>query len=287
VPVVGANTWGISGSHFLLLYGSLSVAWGLVLWLLRWYLLRGTDTGGDDLSAYELAMLNGGAGLAVTAAAARLHSFDVLEPGAELRTLRASGQLGSDPDPLDREVFEAVYRQPGIPIRKLRAQLAAGEAARDLVRGLVNDGLMLRPRAVRQLRLLWVWGTPVLALGVARLIAGIHNHKPIGYLAVMVCWVAVGIGWLALRRDRATSAGLRELKEQRKAERYWRAAPAEIAPSLAVALFGGAALWAIDPAFAAAWSVPREKAAGWIGTYAGYGGGGCGGGGGGGGGCGG
>ena len=62
VPVVGANTWGISGSHFLLLYGSLSVAWGLVLWLLRRYLLRGTDAGGDDLSEYEPATLNGGAG---------------------------------------------------------------------------------------------------------------------------------------------------------------------------------------------------------------------------------
>lgn len=283
---IAANTWGISGSDFLVVYGALVVAWGLALWLYRRYLLRGTDTGGDELSEYELAALNGGAELAVTAAAARLRSFGVLEPGYRPRTLRVSGRLAPRADPLEREVFDAVSREPDIPIRELRRSAARGPAASGIVDGLIGDGLMLAPRAVRQLRWLWVWGTPVLALGVARLIAGSHNHKPIGYLAVMVTWVVVAIGWLAVRRDRATSAGQAELEEQREEERHWRSTPSEIAPSLAVALFGGGALWVIDPAFAAALSVPREKAAGLLGTYAGYGAG-CGGGGGGGGGCGG
>jgi uncharacterized protein (TIGR04222 family) len=287
MPVVAANTWGISGSGFLWLYGLLSVGWFLMCLLLRRYLLRSKETGGGAVSEYELATLNGGRRLAVIAATAKLRSLHVLGPGEEPHSLRTSGGLRSHADPLEQAVFDAVERESGIAIRKLRQQDAVVDATGGLVRSLTDRGLMLTPRAAIQLRWLWVSGLPVLALGLARVIAGTHNHKPTDDLSVMVTCVVLAIVWLAFsRRGRLTPAGRRKLEDQRHARRVWRTSPRRVAPSLAVALFGSSALWVIDPAFAAAWSAPREKAAVWIGTFAGSGsgggaGGGCGGGGGG------
>jgi uncharacterized protein (TIGR04222 family) len=287
VVVTASDTWGISGISFLWIYGLLGVGCIGLVWLGRRRLLeapRRSHPQSAGLGPYELAVLNGGPTLAVTAAASRLRSAAALEPGEWRHTLQVSGSLSANADPLEREVFEAVHREPGIAIRQLRAAVVAGPAAAALTRRLTAEGLLLDPRRARLLRWIWLSLLPLLGFGIARLVAGTENNKPIGYLAVMLCWLLIAIGLFATRHPRATNDGVAALEAQRSTRATWRLAPADIPSSLAVALFGGAALWLIDPAFAAAWSVPRERAAAYISNYAGgYGYGGCGGGGGGGG----
>jgi hypothetical protein len=112
---LAANTWGISGPHFLLLYGAVCAVWAGGLWLLRRHLLGPSGTvERQEPDVYELAVLNDGPELAITAAAARLSAAGVIEPDDQRHTLRVSGSLPADANPLEREVFEAVYRLPGI-----------------------------------------------------------------------------------------------------------------------------------------------------------------------------
>jgi uncharacterized protein (TIGR04222 family) len=293
--ISAANTWGISGPGFLWIYGSLGVVWALALWAWRRHLLSPARAAPPTrkLETYELAILNGGPELAVMAAAAKLRAAHVLEPGDQRHTLQVKGRPKRGADRLEYEVFAAVLRQPGIAIRQLRREISAGPEVMALRRRLVEERLLLDARSTRLLRTLWIWVLPLLGLGIARIDAGVNNHKPTGDLLALVFVVLAYAGWLGISRQRGTTAGAAELSDERRHAQNWRAAPARASSSRVVALFGGSALWAIDPAFASACSAPRERAAGWVGTYTGMGyggfggGGGCGGGGGGGGGCGG
>jgi uncharacterized protein (TIGR04222 family) len=279
--ISAANTWGISGSGFLWIYGGLCALSTLGLWAWRRDLLapQGAAPSHRPPGTYELAILNRGPELAVTAAAARLRDAHVLEPGQRRHTLQVSGKPSRGADRLEREVFEAVVRRPGITIRRLRRDVSAGPAATALTRRVVDDGLLLNHWSSRWVNTMWVWVLPLLGLGIARLVAGLGNHKPIGYLFGLLCFVVLLGAWLVMGRQRTTKAGAERLDSARRRERGWRDAPAKASSSRVVALFGGSALWAIDPAFASACSAPRERAAGWVGTYTGMGGSGCGGGG--------
>jgi uncharacterized membrane protein YgcG len=134
-----------------------------------------------------------------------------------------------------------------------------------------------------------LWFAPLLALGVARVVAGTANGRPVGFLVLFLLVTVAVAAALALRAPDATEQGRRTLERRLRAEhpRPRRgASPAEL--SMGTALFGAGALWAADIDIATMLRVPREH-----GTFAGGGGGGGdggaggGGGGGGGGGCGG
>jgi uncharacterized protein (TIGR04222 family) len=285
--VEGSDTWGISGATFLWMYGSLCVLCFAAVWLSRRRLLRSPSvTARQELGEYELAVLNGGSELAATAAAAKLQAAGAVKAGSRRGTLQVSGTLQVGANELEREAFDAVSRVPEISMGELRNQIAAGRAARGLIDRLIRIGLLVDPRRARVLRRLTLPGLALLALGIARIVAGVANYKPTGYLIGLVIAVAVLNAILAFMGRRMTTAGRDILRERRSQHENWRAAPADIAPGLAVALFGGGALWTIDPACATALCVARESGSG--GTYAGVfvsgGGGGCGGGGGGGGG---
>jgi uncharacterized protein (TIGR04222 family) len=226
-------------------------------------------------------MLNGGRQLAITVAAARMRADGVLEPGEGRHTLRVCGSIGRHADALDRETFDAVSERGGVSIGELRRRVAAGPAIASIETRLVDDGVLLDVRARTVARRLWLVVVPLLALGSARLVAGLENHKPIGDLTVILCVEVVGIGSLWFQRPYATQAGRRLLDRQRARQAGWRVNPSRVPAALAVALFGTGALWMIDPTFAAACAVPREKAGVSLGNYTGRVGGGCGGGGGG------
>jgi uncharacterized protein (TIGR04222 family) len=294
---IAADTWGIKSQTFLWLYGGLCVVWGVAL---VWW--RSNILGRDSRSKwrpadYELALLSGGPELAVTAAAARLRADGALEPGDRRHTLRANLDAPARQDTLEREVLAAATGSPHITFRRLRAEVARGPAVNGMAAHLIKEGLLLSAAQRAQLRWLWASSLPLLALGVARLVAGVNNHKPVTYLVFIILAVFAFPLIVGGRRRWTTNRGERLLELRRLSQRGWRAKPEQITPALAVALFGGGALWALDPAFAAAMAMPRGTVAGWAsgsGTYygsgcgsAGAGGGGCGGGGCGGGGCGG
>lgn len=293
-----ATTWGIGSTQFLWLYGGLCAALAAAIWHVRRRALGGDPAGKDpapDLGIYKTAMLNGGPQLAITTAATQLHRQGVLAAGVVPRTHVVAGVLAPHADRLEGAVFEAVRGEPGISTSDLRGRLAASEPVRRLTDELTECGLLLDKDVARQVRRLWLWVLPLVALGAVGLLIGI-GQEAVGYLAIMVAAACAGALWLFRRRGTTATARGRELVRARRRERGdLQRSPVAAESALAVALFGSAALWLADPALATTLDVPREDESS---LYRGGGGcssagscsgvvGGCGGGGGGGGGCGG
>ena len=133
---------------------------------------------------------------------------------------------------------------------------------------LVEDGLVLsaNQRASARTAALPVLG--VAALGVARIVAGTSNHKPVGFLVfAAIVVLVVGLRLLAVP---TTSRAGRELMHR------LRASNAHLRPNqapswatygaagamLGVALWGTEALWAADPAFASQAGIARTIGSG-------------------------
>src|SRR5256885_7981831 len=108
---------------------------------------------------------------------------------------------------------------------------------------------------------------PVIALGVARIVAGLHNDKPVAYLAILVFGVASGCVWLLATPSRRTKAGDVALADLRSAEARRDPAMQPAGLGAAVALEGTAALWAAEPGFARTIGAGREG--GWSGESGG------------------
>jgi uncharacterized protein (TIGR04222 family) len=282
-------TWGISGPTFLWIYAAAFVVSACGAWLRRKSLLNAQDgrapSGTPDV--YEIAMLNGGPKLAITIATAKLHRLGALVT-ASGKKLRAAGRPKSDLAELEHEVFDAVERVPGITARKLEQDLVGGTAIQRLSADLTRSGLLLDDAARAKVNTLWLWFVPVLALGAARVAAGIQHDRPVTFIVLAVAAIAFITLKVAMSRPRATARGQEMLDRERAGRKTLGHVPIGSEIPMAVALFGAGALWAADPGLASTMSIARERSAwtGGGGCGAG-GGGGCGGGGCGGGGCGG
>lgn len=291
-----SHIWGMSSTTFMWAYVVLSALALAGVWLRRRSLLDGgaQTASPRPFDAYELAMLNGGPQLAMTIAAANLHRAGALTGGAKRTTMEVRQRPDRDADgigELEEELFDAVQRNPGMPARTLRDEIAQCAPIRRVAATLTADGLLLDESRRRQLRRLALWLLPPIALGVAVTAIGADDGvlRAIVALALMLTAAAA---WLALQRPRATRQGRQLLDGERNGRKTLGRVPSQAEIPAAVALYGAGALWLADPSFAAMWAVPREhgEAAGAFGRGGGgcgaAGGGGCGGGGCGGGGCG-
>jgi len=277
-----ATTWGIDGPAFLWGYAGLIAVAGLVAgW--QWQKAMGPRERAEhaDLDPTRLALLNGGPQLAITTVAATLHRDGVLRAGEKPGTLVAAGKLGADAGDLERAVFEAVARNPGMKAAALRREVQRSDAVTTLTTRLTDVGLLIEPRTIKRLRRLWLLGLALAAFGAARIAAGLANDADVDYLPIMVLVVICASVWLGLRRPWATARGRALVTKQRLKRRSLLDRSSGGGLPLEAALFGGAALWAADPAIASTLSVRREG--GWStghgGGGGGWGGGGCGGGG--------
>lgn len=287
-----ATTWGISGPTFLWIYAGLTATAALLAGL-RWRQALGPRTGDTEhaeLDQTRLARLNGGPQLAVTTVAVKLHQDGVLRAGEKPGTLVAAGRLAPGADALESAVLQAVERTPGIKTSALRRDLSDSEAVTSLTARLADAGLLMKHETIARLRRLSLLGVGLVVLGAARIEAGAGNGAPVGYLTVMV--LAVGFAtfllWRRLRRVGTTARGQALIAQRRRRGKTLSTSAGAAEIPMAVALFGGAALWTADPAIASTLDVPREGSWGSGGSGYGGGSGGCGGGGGGcGGGCGG
>ena len=116
------------------------------------------------------------------------------------------------------------------------------------------------------------WFVPIFGLGVARLIAGAQNHRPIGFLLVLILAGAFG-AYSITKPPIATLAGGRFLKRLERDSSMF----SSYGFAGDVALSGIGALWAADATLATALGL--KQATGGIGGVGGCGvGGGCGGG---------
>jgi uncharacterized protein (TIGR04222 family) len=306
------DTWGISGPTFLWIFLLLGVVIVIGTLVNRQRVQRGPlHVRANAVTGQEAAYLNGGPRLAVYASLGALRTAGAIGVSDD-GVLAQTGTLPAGSTPLDVAVYQAADRR--IRPRALLADRWVGDAIGSLREGLDQSGLAVSAKSRRSARSGALVLLALLAFGVVRLVAGVSNKRPVGLLAMLLAVLGVVIVVLLVNVPRRTAAAdfvLTTLRFEHRnlapvKEPAWSTyGPAGAA--MGVALFGSAALWTADPAFAAAADVKREFAAaheadkslfgaGSGGSGAGYftggshhssGGGGDGGGGGGGGGCGG
>jgi len=300
------NTWGISGSDFLLLYvGLFVISWFVVLAVRqRIAAAAGKAAVLDEpprLDVYEMAMLNGGGRLALAVAACQLKEAGKLR--VEGRALDAGGHLPANADPVETWLYTYVQE------RDVFASGLPDEDRAEPVLGPVRDrleklGLLLTARQRASMRWAVLWFAPLLALGIARVVAGTAHYHPVSYLVIlMVATVVVAVNLcLSPRRQlstspavrlfrlpRVTTAGLRVLNDSSGRSGYGSLSAEVSSSTLAsqVAMSGVGAILLADAAFAATLGISSASGGSGRGFFGGTGGSGCGGGGCGGGGCGG
>lgn len=226
-----------------------------------------------ELDEHELAMLNGGPDLAITSAAAKLRPNLVALPGRPPRTFIASGRLDPHAPELEHELLGAVRRTHGISAPDLLRELADCEPVRRIVARLTEAGLLQDGSAVSRLRRLGVAGAALVMLGLGVVLAAIADREPnaVALAAVTTTTVAITTTWLASARARASARGRALLERSREQRAELRGSTDRAELGLAVALFGGAALWAADADFASAWGASTEPRMWWSGGGYGYG----------------
>jgi uncharacterized protein (TIGR04222 family) len=107
------HTWGISGPWFLVIYVVLFGLAGLAALFGRRPRARPAPEHPVDpaeLDPYEVAMLNGGERLAVTAAVANLKQAGAIGAGQTSRMIVADGRLPLDAHPVEQAVYATVDR---------------------------------------------------------------------------------------------------------------------------------------------------------------------------------
>lgn len=256
--------WGITDTQFLAGYGVLCLAAVIAMWQ-GWRHAIGERAGSKDpqpdLGVYKLALLGGGTQLAITTAATQLHRDGRIAAGPVAGTLETRGELELDADALEHEVYEAIRREPRITPREMREQVAGSEAMRALRSELEWFGLLpsqAQTVLVRRLRLL---GAAVVAIGAARIVAGLGAGAGVGMVAALT-FVAICATWLIRRPPEATNRGSAIVARRRSARSNLRRHASASDSVLATALFGGAALWVAEPGIAATLGVPRESGRG-------------------------
>jgi uncharacterized protein (TIGR04222 family) len=206
------------------------------------------SSGGGAGSAppvYELAYLNGGAHLAITAAAAKRHQA----PDAVAE------------DEFERFLLGALRDAPGdTAVHDLRHRIAESQEMGRLDAKLMAAGDLRAPR----LAALEYWsfsaGFTLMTLALVRQAA----EAPIDLTTELVLDAMFVGAWLILLRGgnvhRLTPQGRSRVERARRIDSAGelRRPHAHSDLPLAVALFGGGVLWHADPAFAAAWEIPRE-----------------------------
>jgi uncharacterized protein (TIGR04222 family) len=250
------DTWGIPGTTFLIYYIATMAAIVLFAVIHRRVLFRGPrDVRVDALNPQQVAYLNGGDRLAVYAALGGLRAAGSIANGPG-RTLVQTGPLPLGVTALDNAIHNAAFR--GESIRGLRDDQLVMSALQQLRDTLERLGLAVSPQQIREAR---VWGFvagAITLLGIARLVTGVANDKPVLYL--FLCLVVSAFITIALLRVRrhATNAANRALQTLRRSHQYLGpqqspsyATYGVTSAAMGVALFGAGSLYFIDPVFAA------------------------------------
>lgn len=280
---------------FLVLYAALvALATGLAALATRLAVRlgpRGAD-GHHDLGPSEVAYLSGGPSLAGTAALAGLRADGRVDKTGDILFRIGTTPLGDDAQPLER----AAYRSLGTeahPVSWIRTSVEGSEEMKAIRATLEERGLLFRRAALLRTRAIIVAiFAPLLVLAAARMVAGVSNDRPIGFLGVAIIVTLFVLACVLIMEDDRTARGHSVLADLRsrhsslvpRSDTLVGAGPADL--GLAIGLFGVGAIWSADAAFAAEMGLPREAAAGGGGGGAGgyiggssCGGGGCGGGG--------
>jgi len=251
-----AETWGISGPTFLLAYLLIAAAVGVAGARARRALAEpATTSPAGDLTArpHDVAHLNRGAELAVYSALAAMHLRGTITTRAG--GVQSTAHLDPGSDVLERAIH--VTAAGPVPRRRLLCHRPVQTALATIEHRLVAGGYLLSEGRRREIRRVGVWMVGVAVFGLVRVLAGVAEARPVGFLVVAVLVVtavaAVQLGH-APRRSRHGDRVLTALRDGHEVlspavTPDWKVHGPRRA-ALGVGLFGTSALWASDPVFA-------------------------------------
>ncbi len=262
-------TWGISGPVFLALYGAVLA---LLLVGAGWTRRRleagppaqllATATGPtsndpEPLDTDEVALLSGGRPLLGAAALLGLQESGALD--ARRTAVRAGSRAPDAASRVQLRLWQRLHETG--PVTPARARLLAAQdpAVDDVRDALVARGFLPTSEEAEAARR-WVFVFGVLAvLGLARIVAGIANRRPVGFLVALLIFTLLAMAW-ASQPPRLTAPGREHLRALRERSSAYRSGGLPGERALAVALFGAAVLWSADAALAETLGMQRASA---------------------------
>jgi uncharacterized protein (TIGR04222 family) len=272
------DTWGIPGPSFLGYFIAAVLVVSILSALHRRALFAGrADAEVDRLGPQQIAYLNGRERLAVYTAIGGLRAAEAIGSGPD-KTLVQTGPLPAGATPLDTAVYNAAGRR--VRAREVNGDQWVVAALTQLREGLEASGLTVTAAQRRAAGLWSLAGVALIVLGAARLVAGVRNDRPVGFLFPAIVF-AIIFAALALVKSRAvqTRAAAKALKVLRMRHVYLDpshspsyATYGAAGAAMGVALYGAASLYAMDPAFAAEAEIQRISASGGATSWTGDGG---------------
>lgn len=197
----GWNPFDWRGPDFLKFYVvQFILCFSLALWFRRTLRLPAANAQFDEsqLTAYDLAYLNGGKILAVNSAIANLIREKVLRIDAADKRLLAGNTPPSKTSELERVIHRAASRSGGEKISEVRmaAKTTVGEIA-DKLKALglvVADG-----QATKATTFPMLLAVASIGMGIIKILIGLQRDKPVGYL-IALCFISGVISLVALAR---------------------------------------------------------------------------------------
>jgi uncharacterized protein (TIGR04222 family) len=262
------DTWGIPGPTFLMYFLTAIIVVAVVAAIHRRILFHGNSgTDASRLGPQQVAYLNGRDKLAVYTSIGGLRASGAIGSGPD-KTLEQTGHLPSGVTPLDMAVYNAAGRR--IRARDITNDQYVVQAIAQLREGLEEAGLAVGKGRQRTARIWALVAAVLVVAGAARLVDGIQNDKPVGFLFPLTFFALVMAILALVRASRAqTYAADKAMRGLRKQHTYLSpsqspayATYGAAGAAMGVALFGAASLYAMDPAFAADAEIQRMSASG-------------------------
>jgi|GEM_PF-965387 len=217
-----APTLGLDGPRFLQLYGVLLVLVSLAVWLRHRVVYAGVVRRSSSLRPVdyrllgpsELAFLAGGPRRAMLTAVTVLLERGILEPQAthgatgseyERFVVRRAPHPTDALDPLQQAVVEHCARTEGVGFDDLRT--ACAEPLDRLRESLEQRGLAFTPATHKRADALDKLYYLLVALLVFRLVTGLINDKPVGFLILTAVVTLVVAAFATGSRSRVRKAG--------------------------------------------------------------------------------
>jgi uncharacterized protein (TIGR04222 family) len=255
-------TWGISGPTFLIAYLTAVLAVAIMAAVHRRMISSGRPEDVHRLGPQQIAYLAGSDKLAVYTALGGLRAAGAIGTGPD-KTLLQTGPMPAGGTPLDSAVYNAAGQR--IRAREVTADQWVAAAVAQLRDGLEAQGLATTAAQRRIMRLWAIPGLALVVLGIARLVAGIQNDRPVLLLLPSIAFaIIVTVVMFAKASAVPTAAATKGIATIRKQSQYLspRQSPAYATygasgAAMGVALFGAASLYAMDPAFAADAEIQR------------------------------
>ena len=260
--MLSVDTWGISGSTFLMAFLTMAF-WALVFAIVRRRLVvRGAGTTrARDVTPAEAGFVASGPSGAVLSALGALRAAGAVS--AEGGRLATTGSVPAGTDEVGRAVFDAV---PGRTTKEVAAHQRVRDALAEMERRLAREGLVLDADGRSRARVGGWLLLGVAALGVVRIAAELSIDRPAQMLMLATVFTALFGLYFTVGTPRRTKAGDRMLSRLR--EIHWNLHPRQRPAwttygannaAMGVALFGAAALWAGDPAFAGDANIEHDR----------------------------